>query len=213
LKLGQLARGASLTQPEVRLSSLDDVPAGTRSQLQRRLLAFARDMVGRLLAPLDPLRHSERAPLRAVAYQLEHQLGSALRSDLSSSLNALSEEDRAALNRTVVEPGLLAVYIPALLEPLALARRVTLLRAFEPTSKLPPVGRATFDQQHLSASAWMTLGYVVLGRRAFRLDLAERVAGLLKRDKPEREALACLALPKREWAEVAAGFRRALTTA
>lgn len=209
-KLGQLTRGPSLTQPEVRLMSLDDAPAGTRSQLQRRLLAYARDVVGRLLAPLQPLRQSERAPLRAIAYQLEQQLGSVLRRDLAASLDALSDADRAALNQTAVVPGKLAVYIAALLEPQALARRVTLLRAFGPAQKLPPVGRATFEPQQLAEAAWMTLGYVVLGGRAYRLDLAERVASLFSQGKSERDALACLALPKREWSAVAGSFLRAL---
>jgi ATP-dependent RNA helicase SUPV3L1/SUV3 len=210
LKLAQLTRGPAITQPEVRLTTLDDVPAGTRSQLQRRLLAFARDVVGRLLSPLDALRRSERAPLRAIAYQLEHGLGSARRSDLAATLATLSAADRQALNDSVVEPGHFAVFIPALLSQRALARRLTLLRAFEPASKLPPVGRATFDQQHLSEQAWMTLGYAVLARRAFRLDLAERVATLLASGTTEREALQPLALPKRDWPTVGAAFRSAL---
>lgn len=209
-KLARLTRGPSITQPEIRLSTLDDVPAGTRSQLQRRLLAFARDVVSRLLAPLDALRRSERAPLRAIAYQLEHGVGSARRCDLAATLAALSVSDRQALNDSVVEPGQLAVFIPALLSQRALAQRLTLYRAFEPTSKLPPVGRATFDQQHLSEQAWMTLGYVVLARRAFRLDLAERVAALLAAGESERTALQPLALPKRDWPAVGAAFRSAL---
>lgn len=60
--------------------------------------------------------------------------------------------------------------LPALLTRRALLRRFTLLYAFNPDTKLPPVGRATFDTQHLSAQAWLVLGYVVLGQRAFRLD-------------------------------------------
>jgi ATP-dependent RNA helicase SUPV3L1/SUV3 len=211
LKLAQLTRGPSITQPEVRLTTLQDVSAGTRSQLQRRLLAFARDVVGRLLAPLDVLRRSERAPLRAIAYQLEHGLGSARRSDLSATLGALGADDRQALNDTVVEPGRLAVFIPALLSERALLRRLTLLRAFEPAHKLPPVGRAIFDQQHLSEQTWMTLGYAVLARRAIRLDLAERVAARFASDADERQALQALGLPKREWAPLTAAFRRALT--
>jgi ATP-dependent RNA helicase SUPV3L1/SUV3 len=210
LKLAQLTRGPSLTQPEIRVVALDDVPAGTRSQLQRRLLAFARDVVGRLLAPLEPLRHSERPPLRAVAYQLEQGLGSAGRRELGATLAALNDADRVALNATVVEPGKLAVYLPALLEAPALARRLTLVRAFEPGTKLPPVGRPSFDPQHLSEQTWLALGYVVLGGRAFRLDLAERVAALFSRGASERDALACLLLPKREWASATASFRAAL---
>jgi hypothetical protein len=210
VKLGQLARGASLTQPEIRLAALDEAPAGTRSQLQRRLLAFARDVVGRLLAPLEPLRRSGRPPLRAIAYQLEQGLGSAGRRELTATLGTLNETDRAALNETVVEPGKLAVFLPALLETGALYRRLNLVRAFEPGTKLPPVGRPSFDPQHLSAQTWLALGYVVLGGRAFRLDLAERAAALFSQGANERDALACLTLPKRAWPAVTSSFRNAL---
>ncbi|MDF3070451.1 MAG: helicase [Polyangiaceae bacterium] len=213
LALARLSRGASLTQPEVRLLDLDDIPAGVRSQLQRRLLAFARDTTGRLLASLQSLRHSGRSPLRAIAYQLEQGLGSARRHALASTLSALAEDDRQVLNASVVEPGRLAVYVPELLEPDALSLRLTLVRAFEPTTKLPPVGRATFDPQHLSEQTWLALGYVVLGRRAFRLDLAERVAALFAEGAPEQKALACLSLPKREWPDASRTFKSALSTA
>ncbi len=213
LKLAQLTRGAALTQPEVRLTSLDDVPPGTRSQLQRRLLAFARDVIGRLLAPLEALRFSDRSPLRAIAYQLSQGLGSARRRQLAATLDALSPADRETLNQTVVEPGKLAVFLPALLDDHALGRRLTLVRAFEPGTKLPPVGRPSFDPQHLSEQTWMSLGYVVLGRHAFRLDLAEQAARLLSEGAAEGEALRCLALPKREWGAVSSSFRNALAEA
>jgi ATP-dependent RNA helicase SUPV3L1/SUV3 len=210
LKLAQLSRGTSLTRPEVRLLPLDEVPAGTKSQLQRRLLAFARDSAGRLLSPLEPLRHSDRAPLRAIAYQLEQGLGSASRRALAPTLAALSADDRRALNQTVVEPGRLAVFIPALLASRALTSRLTFVRAFEPTTPLPPVGRAMLESRHLPEALWLALGYVLLGRRAFRLDLAEKVAALLATGAPEKRALECLALPKREWSGITSSFKAAL---
>lgn len=210
LPVGQLVRGASLVYPEIRLAALDEVPAGLRSQLHRRLLAFARDEVGRLLSPLESLERAQSAALRAIAYQLRHGLGSTLRSDLEPSLRTLSPHDRDVLNLTSVEPGRLAVYLPELLLPAALSRRVTLLRAFEAEHRLPPVGRATFEQQHLSERTWMTLGYVVLGRRAYRLDLAERVALMLKAGATEQVALEPLRLPRQDRLLAAAAFRRAL---
>jgi ATP-dependent RNA helicase SUPV3L1/SUV3 len=210
VRLGQLRRGSSLTQPQVRLAALDELPAGARIRLQRRLLAFARDVIARLLEPLEPLQRSERAPLRAVAYQLERGLGSALRRELTPTLGALDEHDRAALNRTVVTPGRLAVFVPNLLHQSALIRRLALVRAFEPSIELTPVGRASYAPRGLDASLWLALGYVVLGCRAFRLDLAERVAASFDAGESEQQALRCLALPKREWDRVTSSFRSAL---
>jgi ATP-dependent RNA helicase SUPV3L1/SUV3 len=213
LTLAQLCRGTSLTQPQVRLAPLEELSAGARHRLQRRLLAFARDVIGRLLEPLEPLRRSDRAPLRAIAYQIERGLGSALRSELAPTLDALSEQDRAALNLTVVRPGRLAIFVPSLLRQAALTRRRTLVRAFEPSVALPPVGRATLSLQGVESSIWLALGYVVVGRRAFRLDLAERVAASFDQGASEQDALECLALPKREWSAATSSFRRALARA
>ncbi len=208
--LGQLCRGASLTQPQIRLAPLDELPAGARARLQRRLLAFARDVIGRLLEPLEPLEPSERAPLRAIAYHLQRGLGSALRRELAESLSALSERDRDALNLTVVRPGRLAVFVPDLLSQRALVQRRTLMHAFEPSIELPPVGRATLTTNGLDPSIWLALGYVVLGRRAVRLDLAERVAASFEVGEDEHQALACLALPKRDWPQITSAIRSAL---
>ncbi|HEX2873266.1 MAG TPA: hypothetical protein VHP33_18535, partial [Polyangiaceae bacterium] len=102
------------------------------------------------------------------------------------------------------------VFLPALLDERSLARRLTLVRAFDPSTKLPPVGRPSFDPQHLSPQTWLALGYVVLGARAIRLDLAERVAALFARGANERDALACLQLPKRDWAAATEAFCAAL---
>ena len=76
--IAELTRGASLTLPEVRLLDQSAIGAGLRLRLQRRLLAFARDAVTRLLEPLRALGRSPRGAVRAVAYQLEQGLGTAL---------------------------------------------------------------------------------------------------------------------------------------
>jgi hypothetical protein len=202
-------RGASVTQPEVRLE-VEDLPAGTRAQLQRRVLAFARDAVSRFFSPLDELRRSSRAPLRALAYELERGLGSALRSELAATLAALSAEDRATLNETAVEPGVLAVFVPELLAERALRTRLALLRAFEPAARLPPVGRPLLDRQALPERSWLMLGYVVLGRRAIRLDLAERIAAAFQEGRAAADALRPLSLQKHDLEAVASSFRAAL---
>ncbi len=50
--LGHLTRGTALLVPEVRLVDLDELGAGARSRILRRLVAYARDLASELLAPL-----------------------------------------------------------------------------------------------------------------------------------------------------------------
>lgn len=148
--------------------------------------------------------------MRAIAYQLDRGLGGALKRELAPTLEALTPRDREALNRTEVTPGRLTVFVPSLLRPTALAHRLALVRAFAPTLELPPLGRATLRRRGLEPSLWLALGYVALGERAYRLDLAEKVAERLLEGAPPPQALAGLALPAREWLGVTRAFRAAL---
>jgi ATP-dependent RNA helicase SUPV3L1/SUV3 len=212
VSLAVLGRGSSLTLPEVRLREVS-LPAGARSRLQRRLLAFARDSVGRLLESFAPLRGSERAPLRAIAHQLERGLGSALTSELEASLDVLDENDETALDELGVRRGLLSVFVPSLLSRRALARRLLFVRAHRPELRLPPPGHPRYPAQELPEHVWLALGYVVLGDLAVRIDLAERAASALFEGRPERQALRPLGLPKPSARRVAAALREKLAPA
>ncbi len=209
--LGKLTRGQSLILPEVRLSELDDAGAGLRSRLQRRLLAYARDVVGRLLEPLHPLKSSDSASLRAIAYQLGQGLGTALAADLEPLLVDLDEDDYRTLERAGVKVGLVAVYLPALLKSAPLGTRATLVTAFDVAARIPlPLGRPSYPAAALGKPAWLALGYVPLAARAARADLVERAAQALDGGAREVESLRWLGVPKAELGRVARALRTAL---
>ncbi|HEX6271817.1 MAG TPA: helicase-related protein [Polyangiaceae bacterium] len=207
--LAVLTRGPSVSLPEVRLHELS-LPAGVRSRLQRRLLAFARDSVGRLLEPFAPLRSSERAPLRAIAHQLERGLGSALTSDLGSSLELFDVSDTKQVEALGITLGVLSVFVPSLLSRRALAQRGLLVRVHRPELRLPPLDRPRYPVRDLPAPVWLALGYVTLDDLAVRIDLAERAASALAQGKPEVSALRPLGLPKRDARRIAATLRSKL---
>jgi ATP-dependent RNA helicase SUPV3L1/SUV3 len=206
LTLARLARGASLVLPEVRLEDLPLAP-GVKNRLQRRLLAFARDSIGRLLEPLGELRSSERAPLRAIAHQLESGLGSALTRDLESSLEILDDGDHETLTALGITLGSLAVFVPALLSRNAMARRRLFVRVHRPELRVPPLGRPHHPSGRLPPPIWLALGHVVVDGFALRLDLAERAASALAAGRPERDAVRPLALPKGAARGVTAALR------
>jgi ATP-dependent RNA helicase SUPV3L1/SUV3 len=207
--LAMLTRGPSVSLPEVRLHELS-LAAGTRSRLQRRLLAFARDSVGRLLDAFASLRSSERPPLRAIAHQLERGLGSALTRDLESSLEILTVEDHEELGALGIRLGLVSVFVPALLSHKALARRALFVRIHRPELRLPSLERPRYPVQHVPPAVWLALGYVVLDDLALRIDLVERAASALSLGQPERQALRPLGLPKRDARRIAAALRAKL---
>ena len=207
LELARLVRGSSLITPNVELAPLEDVGAGLRTLLQRRLLAFARDTVNRHLSPLGGLHHSEQPAVRAITYQLEHGLGTASTKELGPSLSVLSAAGQQALRGTGLIIGELAIWLPSTLTRAALERRAVLTSVFEPHLALPPVGKTNFETRALSATVWRCLGFVELGPRACRVDLAERAAQALMSGASEHDALRSLSIPRRDALRVARAIR------
>ncbi|HVJ20958.1 MAG TPA: helicase-related protein [Polyangiaceae bacterium] len=204
LRLGKLTRGSSLLLPEFKLLGLERAGAGLRARLQRRLLAFGRDVAARLLEPLRELSATDSGGLRAIAYQLEQQLGTAPLRDLEPLLASLDDAARQRLDASGVVIGRIAVYLPALLAPRALADRAVLLAIFDPGARLPePLGRASYPARGMSEAAWRALGYVLLGPRAARVDLLERAAEELSAAAAPARALRFLAVPRPELLRVA----------
>lgn len=197
VRLARITRGTSVNLPEVKVLDLPDMGGAQRLRLQRRLLAFARDVVTRLLGPVRDLAASELAPLRAVSHELERGLGSALRRDLAPSLGVLNAEQRRELARTGVVVGSLCVYAKAAATAPNRDRRAALVRAFEPDAALPEsLGKPSYESLSLSPKAWLAAGYVVLGPRAIRVDLAERAAGLLLSNEDAARALSSFGVPR-----------------
>ena len=207
VELGRLIRGAHVAAPNVELSALPEATAGLRLRLQRRLLAFARDSVNRLLDGLAELRQSERPALRAIAYQLERGLGAASTRELSASLAVLNQEDQLSLSRSGVFIGQLSVFLVASLRRASLEQRTLFCTVFEQGVALPAPGKTSYETRHLSAVTWRCLGYAVLGPRACRVDLAERVAQALADGASDHEALQPLSIPRRDAARVLRAIR------
>ncbi|MEO8901716.1 MAG: helicase-related protein, partial [Polyangiaceae bacterium] len=177
--LGRLVRGANPSAPNVELAALPELHAGVRLRLQRRLLAFARDSVNRYLHALEVVRRVEQPALRAIAYQFERGLGTASTRELQAQLNVLDTSARDLLRGAGIEIGELAVFQPNLLRRNALVLRATLTAVFHPELDLPTLGKPTYETRTLSADVWRCLGYIELGPRACRVDLAERAARAL----------------------------------
>jgi hypothetical protein len=96
--LGQLTRGPDRLRPEVRLLLPDDVGAGARSRLQRRLVAWSRDLIAELCAPLRAAPDIARgAAARGLLYQLEQGLGTVPVSSAAREVEHLTAADRAQL--------------------------------------------------------------------------------------------------------------------
>jgi ATP-dependent RNA helicase SUPV3L1/SUV3 len=174
--VGVLARGVDLLHPEVRLHDVDGLGAGARSRLQRRLLAWIRDAIAELLAPLRAIDRSLlHADGRGLAYALEQGLGTVDGHDDALRLGELRTDEIAvfAAAGVYVRPEL--AYAAACLRPAMLQLRGALssVQHGEPVPRA--LGAVAIEDHH--GAHWSVLGYLARGPWAIRADVLARVHG------------------------------------
>ncbi len=182
--LARLVRGVDLLRPEVALEVGEELGAGARSRIQRRLVAWTRDLVAQLLAPLrtgavDKLSSDGKG----LVYQLEQGLGTIHRSAAEAQLRRLRGRDRQLLRSLGVKIGAKLIWLPKLLRGDAPRIRALLCSAalakgvrIEP----PRQGAvALTPDPDIDPHAYTALGYPVFGTRAVRADIVERVLASL----------------------------------
>jgi ATP-dependent RNA helicase SUPV3L1/SUV3 len=206
--LGRLVRGTSITLPGVALSTLEGAGGGGHARVQRRLVAWARDVVHELLAPLRAGREVTPS-MRGVLYRVEQGLGTALRREVRDPVDALTPEERASLEGLGVVFGGCVVYAPALLDARSVSRRAVLAAVHHGLAKAVevPDGAATLRcAKEVPREAYGAMGFPVFAGRAVRADVAERVyasAHGSERDEAQEA----------RWLGLSAGEARAVTAA
>jgi ATP-dependent RNA helicase SUPV3L1/SUV3 len=175
-----LVRGVDLLRPEVALEVGEQLGAGARAQIQRRLVAWTRDLVALLLAPLrtDAVdRLSSDA--KGIVYQLEQGLGSIHRGSAEAQLRRLRGRDRGLLERSGVRLGAKLIWMPELLRGEAPRIRAALISAAlgkgVRIESPPPEAVALVPDPNIDPNAYTALGFPVFGTQALRADIVEQV--------------------------------------
>jgi ATP-dependent RNA helicase SUPV3L1/SUV3 len=206
--LGRVVRGASVARPDVRLT-IDDLGAGARSRVLRRLQAFARDLVAGLVAGIGDLAtKSAPAPLRGFVHRLEQGLGTALEAEMEDILAVLDTTSRQALEDSGVIFARGVLYVAEGLTPPSLAARIALTSAWFAAGKglVPPSGGAVSfaPSRGFERAAYTAIGYPIVGARAVRADILARIGA----DKPSDEVAATwLGASRADARKVLAHFR------
>lgn len=184
LEVGQLRRGRSLLLPEVCAS--EQLAPGSRSRVERRLRAYAKDLVGALLEPLLD-RPSDSAAVRGLLYQLRLGLGTWSRKSARSQLDQLSEQERQQLHRRGVQLGREWVFCLPLLSADALETRRALCCVFHglDAGRLPASQSKVAPRLGHPAAIWAPLGYVTCGAHVVRCDTYEGALRLMRRKVPD----------------------------
>jgi len=200
--VAKLTAAADWHSPKLDLIGARDASSGGREAALARLSAWFFMHTQATLPALHQLRAvlegtTLRGGARGAAYQLL-EAGATFDRRRGGHAFDLTAEDRAALNVAGVKTGRIAAWLPGLLKPAA-ARLALALRAVH--SGRPAPTAPTQSSFPLKDTAWTdamlnTAGYLRLGPRAVRADLAERTASSLSQIRRASKASAFAVPPE-----------------
>jgi len=186
--VAKLVAGAEWHSPRLELLGARDALAPAREMALNRLTGwfgkYLKSQLPQLHSLIDRLGASGglRGAARGAAYQLL-EAGAVLDGRKGRSGIQLSGPDRAALSAAGVRAGRIAAWLPDLLKPAA-ARLTLSLRSVhsgQVAPETPTQSSFSLKEGDWSDTMLHTAGYLRLGARAIRVDLADRLAGALFR--------------------------------
>ena len=183
--VARLAAGRSALSPAIELLGGAGLAGDRAARLRARLRGW---LDGHLEAGLAPLHFLARADFagaaRGLAFQLAEALGSLPRRPLRRLLADVRAEDGRELRRLGVRFGFEAVYLPALVKPRAARLRALLWSVHNrlPPRPAPAPGLCSVAAESAEDAAfYAACGYPVVGGRAIRIDVLDRLAAALHR--------------------------------
>ena len=196
--VAQLQKGPAPLRPSLAISGLAEVTPNLRGRVEDRLKDFVAAKIEGLLGPLVALQSAANSEsedglkglTKGVAYRLVENFGATSRTQFGDDLKQIDQEERAKLRKIGVRFGEFTLYMPALLKP-APASLLTLLWSLwtdrKPGDVPPPAaGRVSIEMnEHLPHAYYYAGGYRPSGVRAVRIDMLERLAGLIRTARNE----------------------------
>lgn len=182
--VARLKGGEFILSPRIEVIA-GEMTAAQREQVRARLVGVLGD---EMAAGLGPLLSVMKADLpgaaRGIAFRLAENLGSLRRRTVQNQTAALDGKARRALRAFGVRLGHESIYIPELVRPRATRLRALLWAVHHgaPFRAPPPAGLVTVAVDQSSDSSFLeACGYRVMGERAVRIDILDRLAVRLRR--------------------------------
>lgn len=195
--IGRLKAGGHWLSPQAELVGAPDAEGSLRAAAEQRLQNWLDAHVETTLKPLFDLQKSlKTGAVKGLARGVANQLwdsGASVDRRKDEVAAALSREDREALKGVGVRTGRIAAYMPGLLKPAQSGLCLRLRALMEDKPTLPPPGSASFRTERGWSNQMLgAAGYVRLGPRAVRADMAERLSWTLgqERKKADNSAFA-----------------------
>jgi ATP-dependent RNA helicase SUPV3L1/SUV3 len=204
-EIARLERGESVLKPKLQIYSDEHLGSSERERMAKRLHAW---LEGHLAARIKPLVALSQATdlvglARGLAFRLTENLGTLRRDAVADEVKALDQNARGQLRAYGIRFGAFNIYIPALLKPAA-ADLLLLLWALYAgrehgidSDSMPPrpqQGLTSVEADRRTPEPyWHAAGFQLLGSRAVRIDMLERLSDLIRarvtwRATPEQAA-------------------------
>ncbi|PYE85209.1 ATP-dependent RNA helicase SUPV3L1/SUV3 [Phyllobacterium leguminum] len=190
--IAMLVAGEDALKPRAVLLADEQLTGPAREKVAARIDRFVAHHLETVLKPLFDLVNADALTgmTRGLAFRIVENFGILQRRDVAEDVRGLDQESRAALRRLGVRFGAYHVFVPALLKP-APAGLVTLLWALKEDARERPgygdvvhmlaAGRTSVVTDSSFDPAFYRLaGFRMLGRRAVRIDILERLADLIR---------------------------------
>lgn len=187
-----LVAGDDLLKPRAVILADEQLTGAARDKVAARIDRFVAHHIETVLKPLTDLAAADALTgmTRGLAFQIVENLGILPRRDVAEEVRGLDQDSRAALRRLGVRFGAYHVFMPMLLKP-APAGLITLLWALKNDGReragygdvvnVLAAGRTSVVVDPAFDPMFYRLaGYRVLGRRAVRIDILERLADLIR---------------------------------
>ncbi|NJL07813.1 MAG: helicase, partial [Methylacidiphilales bacterium] len=190
--IARIQPGDEVLKPRLRLIADEQLTGAARDSVQARVDLWLKAHLEKLLGPLFALLAAEDVTgiARGVAFQIAEALGVLERQRVAEEVKGLDQAARAALRKYGVRFGAHHLYLPALLKPAprALALHLWALKhggldqkGLDTLPHLAASGRTSIPVDHeVQKVLYRAVGYRVVGERAVRVDILERLADLIR---------------------------------
>ncbi|MEX1036740.1 MAG: helicase-related protein [Sneathiella sp.] len=181
-----LVKGDATLKPRVQLLASEQLNGSSQEAVIKRLSDWVSAQIETRLKPLVQL---ETLPLtgaaRGIAFQVSENLGAMPRYKLGDQIRLLDKKDYGRLKFGGIRVGYEHAFMPILLKPDPTALRCQLWAIYQERAEIPPAppaGRVSFEiDGKLPWTYYLVAGYAVFDKLAIRLDMLDRLAGLLRR--------------------------------
>lgn len=187
-----LSSGEDWLVPRVILLADEQLTGPARDKVAARAERFVAHHLQTVLKPLFDLKSAEQLSgiARGVAFRLVEHYGLLNRRDVAEDVRSLDQDARGAMRRLGIRFGFYHIFVPMLLKP-APAGLLTLLWALQNDGKEKPgygevvnslaSGRTSVaTDSSFERDFYRLAGYRLLGQRAVRVDILERLADLIR---------------------------------